>query len=105
MVEGGRRPRGRDLLFLAAVAAVVALLAYLSSTGKERFIGRTPAHLSVVGIEDDASADAVCRSCHAVDPAEPASVVGGGAGPPLPPEHPLRKKNCRQCHRLERKKP
>jgi len=25
-------------------------------------------------------------------------------GPPMPENHPLRKKNCRQCHRLERKK-
>jgi len=23
----------------------------------------------------------------------------------MPENHPLRKKNCRQCHRLERKKP
>lgn len=104
MGEGGRRFRSRDVLFLLVVAGVVALLAYLSMTGKERFIGRTPAHLSVVGIEDAAAADAVCRSCHAAGPAEPPS-VGAAAGPPLPGDHPLRKKNCRQCHRLERKKP
>ncbi len=104
MGEGGRRFRSRDVLFLAVVVAVVALLTYLSMTGKERFIGRTPAHLSVVGIGDAAAADAVCRSCHAASPAEPSS-MGAAAGPPLPADHPLRKKNCRQCHRLERKKP
>lgn len=102
MSEGGRRVRSRDVLFLAVVVAVVALLTYLSMTGKERFIGRTPAHLSVVGIENAAEADAVCRSCHAAGPAEPHS-MGAAAGPPLPADHPLRKKNCRQCHRLERK--
>jgi hypothetical protein len=103
MAEGGRRLRARDIQFLVVVAAVVALLAYLSLTGKERFIGRTPAHLAVVGIEDDARADAVCRSCHGGQQAD--NVSAGQAGPPLPADHPLRKKNCRQCHRLERKKP
>jgi hypothetical protein len=90
MGEGRRRLRGRDFLFLVVVAAVITFLVFLSRTGKERFIGRTQAHLAVVGIEDNAKADAVCRSCHEVD-----AVVG----------HPLRKKNCRQCHRLERKNP
>ncbi len=102
MAEGGRRLRSRDIPFLVLVAAVVALLVYLSMTGKERFIGRTPAHLGVIGIEDDSRADAVCFSCHGGKPADPASV---GKAPPLPADHPLRKKNCRQCHRLERKKP
>jgi len=103
MAEGGRKLRSRDIQFLVFVVAVVALLVFLSLTGKERFIGRTPAHLAVVGIEDNARADAVCRSCHAVAPDAPASA--GLAAPPLPADHPLRKKNCRQCHRLERKRP
>lgn len=103
MAEGGRKLRGRDLLFLAVVAALVALLVYLSRTGRERFIPRTPAHLSVAGIEDRVRADAICRSCHAGDwTAEAPAAV---QGPPLPASHPERKKNCRQCHRLERVKP
>jgi hypothetical protein len=101
MTEVGRRLRSRDILFLAFVAAVVALLVYLSRTGKERFIGRTPAHLSVVGIEDNPRADAVCLSCHGGKPADPAVA---DKAPPIPPDHPLRRKNCRQCHRLERVK-
>ena len=103
MSEAGRQLRSRDFQFLVFVVAVVALLVALSLTGKERFIGRTPAHLAVVGIEDAARADAVCFSCHGGKPADPAAV--GRPAPPLPADHPLRKKNCRQCHRLERKKP
>ena len=103
MAEGGRRLRGRDFLFLAVVLVVVALLVYLSSTGRERFIPRTPAHLSVVGIEDKARADAICRSCHAGDWV--AEAPPDVQGPPLPASHPERKKNCRQCHRLERVRP
>ena len=95
------RIRSRDVQFLLFVLAVVGVLAILSLTGKERFIGRTPAHLSVVGIEDNASADAVCLSCHGAKPS--AAAVAANA-PPMPENHPLRKKNCRQCHRLERKK-
>jgi hypothetical protein len=101
MVEAGRKIRPRDLQFLLFVAAVIGVLVLLSLTGKERFIGRTPAHLGVVGIEDTAQADAVCLSCH-VGP--PSASVSGGQAPPMPGSHPLRKKNCRQCHRLERKK-
>ena len=103
MSEAGRQLRSRDFQFLVFVVAVVVLLVFLSMTGKERFIGRTPAHLAVVGIEDNARADAVCLSCHGGNPAEPAAV--GRPAPPLPADHPLRKKNCRQCHRLERKRP
>ncbi len=94
--------RARDFQFLLFVVAVVGLLAALSMTGKERFIPRTEAHLAVGPIEDTAQADAVCRSCH--DGGKPASAEGK-QGPPMPENHPLRKKNCRQCHRLERKKP
>ncbi|GAB4241531.1 MAG: hypothetical protein OHK0028_20020 [Deltaproteobacteria bacterium] len=93
--------RARDYQFLLVMAVVVLLLAVLSMTGKERFIPRTEAHLAVAPIRDTAQADAVCRSCHV----EGASVaVEGRKGPPMPENHPLRKKNCRQCHRLERKK-
>ena len=94
--------RARDFQFLLVVVAVVGLLTFLSMTGKERFIPRTEAHLAVVSIQDTAQADAVCRSCH--DVAKPASAEAR-KGPPMPENHPLRKKNCRQCHRLERKKP
>jgi hypothetical protein len=94
--------RARDLQFLLVVAAVVGLLAVLSLTGKERFIPRTEAHLAVAAIQDTAQADAVCLSCH--DGKGQPSVSGGKPGPPMPENHPLRKKNCRQCHRLERRK-
>jgi hypothetical protein len=92
--------RARDIQFLLFVLAVVGVLALLSLTGKERFIGRTPAHLSVVAIEDNARADAVCLSCHGPKP----SAAAAEGAPPMPENHPLRKRNCRQCHRLERKK-
>ncbi len=101
MAEGAGRVRARDIQFFVFVAAVVALLVVLSLAGKERFIGRTPAHLGVVGIEDDSKADAVCLSCHGDKPSNPEAV---GKAPSMPADHPLRKKNCRQCHRLERKK-
>ncbi len=94
--------RARDIQFLLVVAAVVGLLIYLSMTGRERFIPRTEAHLAVAPIQDTAQADAVCWSCH--DGAKPASAEVK-KGPPMPEDHPLRRKNCRQCHRLERKKP
>ena len=93
--------RARDFQFLLVVVAVVGLLVVLSMTGKERFIARTEAHLAVAPIQDTAHADAICLSCH--DGAPPASPEVR-KGPPMPENHPLRKKNCRQCHRLERKK-
>jgi len=93
--------RARDLQFLVFVLAVIGVLAVLSLTGKERFIARTPAHLGVVSIEDNARADAVCLSCHGRSPS-PAAIAENA--PPMPENHPLRKKNCRQCHRLERRK-
>ena len=94
--------RARDFQFLLVVGAVVALLTFLSMTGKERFIPRTEAHLAVAPIQDTAQADAVCLSCHG---GENSASVEGKKGPLMPENHPLRKKNCRQCHRLERKKP
>ena len=97
-----REIRARDFQFLLVVAAVVGLLTVLSMTGKERFIPRTEAHLAVAPIQDTAQADAVCWSCH--DGAKPASPPEVKKGPSMPEDHPLRKKNCRQCHRLERKK-
>ncbi len=93
--------KARDIQFFLFVVAVVAVLAVLSLTGKERFIGRTAAHLSVVAIEENAQADAVCLSCHGGKPSASGAAV---QAPPMPENHPLRKKNCRQCHRLERKK-
>ncbi|HQT98011.1 MAG: hypothetical protein ACYDAX_00545 [Desulfobacteria bacterium] len=93
--------RARDFQFLLVVVAVVGLLTVLSMTGKERFIQRTEAHLAVGPIQDTAQADAVCLSCHG---GEESASVEGKKGPPMPENHPLRKKNCRQCHRLERKK-
>ena len=96
------RIRARDVQFLLVVAAVVGLLAVLSLTGKERFIPRTEAHLSVVAIQDTAQADAVCLSCHGGK--TPPEASGAKTAPRMPENHPLRKKNCRQCHRLERKR-
>ena len=93
--------RARDFQFLLVVVAVVALLTVLSLKGKERFIPRTEAHLAVAPIEDTAKADAVCLSCHG---GERSASVEGKKPPLMPENHPLRKKNCRQCHRLERKK-
>ena len=93
--------RARDFQFLLVVVAVVGLLIVLSMTGKERFILRTKAHMAVTRIEDTAQADAICRSCH--DGAKSPSVEME-KGPPMPENHPLRKKNCRQCHRLVRRK-
>ena len=95
--------RARDLQFLFVMAAVIGILVVLSMTGKERFIPRTEAHLAVASVKDTAEADAVCRSCHGEGPA-PAGEAGMSA-PRMPENHPMRKKNCRQCHRLERKKP
>lgn len=94
--------RARDLQFLFVMAAVVGVLAVLSMTGKERFIPRTEAHLAVASVKDAAEADAVCLSCHGESAAPPA--IAGKSAPRMPENHPLRKKNCRQCHRLERKK-
>lgn len=94
--------RSRDFQFLLVVVGVVGLLTVLSMTGKERFIPRTEAHLAVAPIQDTAQADAVCLSCHG---GERAASVEGRKAPSMPGSHPLRKKNCRQCHRLERKKP
>ncbi len=93
--------RARDFQFLLVVAAVVGLLLVLSMTGKERFIPRTDAHLSVAPIRETAQADAMCLSCHDGGKSDSAEAMNG---PPMPENHPLRKKNCRQCHRLERKK-
>jgi cytochrome c553 len=95
--------RARDLQFLFVMAAVVGILAVLSMTGKERFIPRTEEHLAVASVKETAEADAVCLSCHGGK--EAAAVAAGKQGPPMPENHPLRKKNCRQCHRLERKRP
>ena len=95
--------RGRDLQFLFVMAGVIGVLAVLSMTGKERFIPRTEAHLSVAAVKDTAQADAVCLSCHGER--APAVAEAVKQGPQMPEKHPLRKKNCRQCHRLERKKP
>ncbi|HEY3489019.1 MAG TPA: hypothetical protein VGK27_02720 [Candidatus Deferrimicrobiaceae bacterium] len=108
----------RDLAFIVPAVAVVAFLAYLSTRGQERFIPRIPPHVAAIGIEDRAQADAYCFSCH--NPAAPKD-----GAPPMPPlvketdktpaptmgnegaggkKHPIRTKNCRLCHRLERKK-
>ncbi len=108
----------RDLAFIIPAVAIVGFLAYLSTKGQERFIPRIPAHMAAIGIEDRAKADEYCLSCH--DRAAPKD-----GAPPMPPmvketdkglapemgkegpggkKHPLRTKNCRLCHRLERKK-
>ncbi len=75
----------RDIHFVIMVAAVVGLLLVLSFTGRQRFLSRSEPHLK-------AASDAECFSCH-----------DDGKTFPMTKEHPLRKKNCRQCHRLERR--
>ena len=72
----------KDIHFLLMVVVIIGFLVVLSLTGRQRFLSRTPPHLS-------ASSDAECFSCH-----------GDGKQFPMTKEHPLRKKNCRQCHRL-----
>lgn len=74
----------RDVHFLIMVAAVIGLLLVLSFTGRQRFLSRSEPHLK-------AASDAECFSCH-----------DDGKIFPMTKDHPLRKKNCRQCHRLER---
>lgn len=73
----------RDVHFLIMVAAVISLLLVLSFTGRQRFLTRSEPHLK-------AASDAECFSCH-----------DDGKIFPMTNDHPLRKKNCRQCHRLE----
>ncbi|HEY7584959.1 MAG: hypothetical protein ACM31N_09335 [Deltaproteobacteria bacterium] len=75
----------KDIHFLIMVTVVVALLMVLYLTGRPRYLSRTEPHLK-------AATDAECFSCH-----------GEGKEFPMTAEHPLRKKNCRQCHRLERR--
>ena len=75
----------RDIHFLIMVAAVIGLLVVLSFTGRQRFLSRSEPHLK-------AASDAECFSGH-----------DDGKEFPMTKEHPLRKKNCRQCHRLERR--
>ena len=75
----------RDVHFFIMVAVIVGLLMVLYLTGRPRFLSRTEPHLRAVS-------DAECFSCH-----------DDGKAFPMTAEHPLRKKNCRQCHRLERK--
>ena len=108
----------RDLAFIIPALAIVGLLVWLSTKGEERFIPRIPPHEAAIGIEDRAKADEYCFSCH--NPAGPKE-----GAPPMPPmvqptdkelapemgkegprgkRHPIRTKNCRLCHRLERKK-
>lgn len=75
--------KARDLHFLIMVVVVVGLLYVLSLTGRQRFLTPTPPHLQ-------AASDEACFSCH-----------GDGKEFPMTQDHPLRKKNCRQCHRLK----
>ncbi len=75
----------RDIHFLIMVAAVIGLLVVLSFTGRQRFLSRSEPHLR-------AASDAECFSCH-----------DDGKAFPMTKDHPLRKKNCRQCHRLEKR--
>lgn len=77
--------RGKDIFFGAVVLSVVGLLSILSYTGKPRYLSHAePMHLR-------AASDADCLQCHEA-----------GKQFPMTKEHPLRKKNCRQCHRLQK---
>jgi len=75
--------KSKDLHFLLMVIVVVGFLLILSMTGRQRFLTRTPPHLQ-------AATDEACFSCH-----------DDGKEFPMTKDHPLRKKNCRQCHRLK----
>lgn len=75
----------RDVHFLIMVVAVIGLLLVLSFTGRQRFLTRSEPHLK-------AASDAECFTCH-----------DDGKTFPMTKDHPLRKKNCRQCHRFERR--
>ena len=76
----------KDIHFLIMVVVVVGLLTVLYLTGRPRYLSHTAPHLTAV-------TDAECFSCHDV-----------GKVFPMTGEHPLRKKNCRQCHRLARER-
>jgi hypothetical protein len=76
----------KDFHFLIMVVVVVGLLMVLYLTGRPRYLSHTEPHLK-------AASDAECFSCH-----------DDGKEFPMDKEHPLRKKNCRQCHRFERSK-
>lgn len=75
--------KARDLQFLVMVLVVVGLLIVLSRTGRQRFLTPTPPHLR-------SASDEACLACHDV-----------GKEFPMTQDHPLRKKNCRQCHRMK----
>ena len=75
----------KDVHFLIMVVVVIGLLTVLYLTGRPRYLSRAEPHLK-------AATDAECFSCH-----------DDGKVFPMTKEHPLRKKNCRQCHRLERR--
>ena len=81
----GRRVKTRDIHFLIMVVVIIGFLLILSLTGRQRFLTTTQPHLS-------AASDAECFTCH-----------DDGKQFPMTKEHPLRKKNCRQCHRLAKK--
>jgi len=78
--------KAKDLQFLTMVVVVIGILVVLSLTGQPRYLSRSDPHLK-------AATDAECFSCH-----------DEGKIFPMTKEHPIRKKNCRQCHRLERRK-
>jgi len=83
--RGGTGITGKDLFFGVVVVSVVGLLGLLSYTGQPRYLSRAePMHLRAAG-------DAECLSCHSA-----------GGRFPMTDQHPLRKKNCRQCHRLQK---
>ena len=73
----------KDIHFLIMVIVVVGFLVVLSLTGRQRFLTQPPPHLQ-------AASDEACFSCH-----------DDGKEFPMTKDHPLRKKNCRQCHRLK----
>lgn len=75
--------KSKDIHFLIMAVVVVGLLVVLSLTGRQRFLSPSPPHLK-------AASDAECFSCH-----DEKSDI------PMLKDHPLRKKNCRQCHRLK----
>src|SRR4030065_667098 len=77
----------RDFHFLIMVVVVVGFLVILSLTGRQRYLTRTPPHLS-------SASDMECFFCH-----------DDGKKVPMTKEHTLRMKNSQQPHRLRRGPP
>jgi hypothetical protein len=74
----------RDLYFAIGIIAVIAILYFLSATGKKPpAIPPDTAHVAAVTVDD-------CKGCHAE-----------GKASPLKKEHPP-KDQCFECHKMKK---